>query len=152
MEKNITHAIILSIAVALLLSGCAQQDSGGQNAGTPGVVNQIPTNTDGGTVNQVPTNVDNPNPGPPGTGSASIAVSIEGFAFSSADLTIKAGDMVTWTNNDSAPHTVTSDAGSELGSETISSGKTYSHTFTTPGTYAYHCGLHPSMRGTVTVE
>jgi amicyanin len=80
------------------------------------------------------------------------SVSIQNFAFSPSTLTVKVGTVVTWTNLDSAPHTVVSDSGSELSSDTLSNGQTYSHTFSTPGTYTYHCGVHTSMKGTVVVE
>ncbi|MEK6917789.1 MAG: plastocyanin/azurin family copper-binding protein [Nanoarchaeota archaeon] len=53
---------------------------------------------------------------------------------------------------DSAPHTVTSDSGSELNSGTISNGGVYSHTFNTAGTYKYHCAFHTSMKATVIVQ
>jgi len=83
----------------------------------------------------------------------SVSVSIQSFAFSPKTLTIKAGDTVTWTNMDSASHTVTSDPGSsELGSGNLPNGQSYSHTFTQPGTYTYHCAIHPSMTATVIVQ
>lgn len=80
------------------------------------------------------------------------SVEIKGFAFSPATLTVKIGDSVTWTNMDSAPHTVTSDSGSELDSPTLSKGEIYSHTFNSAGTYNYYCTLHPSMKGKIIVE
>jgi plastocyanin len=57
---------------------------------------------------------------------------------------------VTWTNLDGVAHTVTADDGS-WGSGTLGQGATYSHVFTSPGTYTYHCAIHPFMTGTVTV-
>ena len=78
-------------------------------------------------------------------------VAIQNFAFSPASMTIHAGDTVVWTNMDSTAHTVTSDSGSELASQSIGNGQTYSHTFNTAGTYTYHCSIHPSMHGTITV-
>lgn len=80
------------------------------------------------------------------------AVTIKDFSFTSSTLTVKAGDTVVWTQQDSVPHTVTSDTGSELGSPTLSVGQTYSHTFTTKGTFTYHCTPHPRMKATVVVE
>ncbi len=77
---------------------------------------------------------------------------ISGFAFSPSTLTIKVGDTVTWTNQDAAKHTVTSDSGSELNSELLGKGRSYSHTFATAGTYNYHCTPHPYMTGKVIVE
>ena len=79
-------------------------------------------------------------------------VDIGGFKFSPQTLTIKVGDSVAWTNSDSASHTATSDAGSEIDSPTLSNGQSYSHTFTTTGTFAYHCSFHSGMKGTIVVE
>jgi plastocyanin len=77
-------------------------------------------------------------------------VNIKNFAFSPTTVTIKAGQSVEWVNNDSSPHTITSDTGLfDSGNE--SSGQSYSHKFDKPGTYAYHCAYHPNMKGTVIV-
>ena len=77
---------------------------------------------------------------------------ISNFAFSPSEIRIKAGDTVAWTNKDSTRHTVTSDSGSELGSALLSNGDSYSHTFSTAGTFNYHCALHPYMKGKIIVE
>ena len=82
---------------------------------------------------------------------AANAVNISGFAFSPGNLTVKAGTEVTWTNKDSAPHTVTSDDSKFASSGNLSQNQTYKITFATAGIYAYHCTIHPSMTGTVTV-
>ncbi|MFH1209451.1 MAG: cupredoxin family copper-binding protein [archaeon] len=79
-------------------------------------------------------------------------IEVRGFAFSPPTLTIHRGDTVTWTNYDSVGHTITSDSGNELNSMTFSDGQTYSHTFNTVGTYAYHCTPHPNMKGTIIVQ
>ena len=79
-------------------------------------------------------------------------IEIKGFAFSPDTLTINVGDTVTWTNMDSAKHTITSDSGSELDSELLSKNQIYSHTFNTKGTYDYHCSVHTSMTGNIIVE
>jgi plastocyanin len=85
---------------------------------------------------------------PAGAGSA---VSIVNFSFQPATLTVAAGTTVTWTNNDSAGHTVTADDGS-FKSDKLGSGTTFSQTFAKAGTYAYHCAIHSSMKGTITVQ
>ena len=77
-------------------------------------------------------------------------VSIENFSFNQKSLIMKKGDTVVWTNNDSAPHTVTGGAGGPA-SGTLARGETYSFTFNNVGSFAYHCNFHPSMTGTVTV-
>ncbi len=79
-------------------------------------------------------------------------VRIEDFAFSPANIVIDVGTTVTWANYDGVGHTVTSDAGGPLGSPLPTKNKTFSHTFATPGVYAYHCSPHPNMRGLVTVR
>jgi plastocyanin len=79
-------------------------------------------------------------------------VSIPGFSFDPASLTINQGDIVTWTNNHTVNHTTTSDDGTEWDSGTMAPGATFSHTFTTAGTFPYHCAIHPAMLGTITVE
>ncbi len=83
---------------------------------------------------------------------AGNAVTIKDFAFSPATITVSVGTIVTWTNEDPATHKVISDSGSEMDSPDIPTGQTYSHTFNAAGTYAYHCGIHPSMKGTVIVQ
>ena len=88
-----------------------------------------------------------------GAGSATTKeVEISGFAFSPATLTIKKGDTVKWTNQDSTRHTVTSDSGSELDSQSLGNGQSYSHTFASAGTFNYHCALHPNMKAKIIVE
>lgn len=79
------------------------------------------------------------------------SVSITNFTFSPATMTVQPGTTVTWTNQDDAAHTVTSDSGNELGSNSLRKGQTYSHKFDKAGTYAYHCSIHPQMKATVTV-
>lgn len=64
---------------------------------------------------------------------------------------VNVGGSVTWTNSSDAPHTVTSDTGSTLASGTINAGKTFSTTFSTVGSFAYHCTIHPYMHGTIRV-
>jgi plastocyanin len=56
---------------------------------------------------------------------------------------------VTWTNNDSVAHTVT---GTDFASSQLAPGSTFSHKFTTAGSFDYHCSIHPSMTGNVTVQ
>src|SRR5438105_3371721 len=60
-------------------------------------------------------------------------VSILAMAFSPATVTVVEGTVVTWTNTDSGPHTVTSDNGTSFNSGSISPGGTYSFTATTIG-------------------
>jgi plastocyanin len=85
-----------------------------------------------------------------GGAGGSSAVEIKNTAYNPATITAKVGDKVTWTNNDSVTHTVTLDDNS-ADSGDLAAGATFDHTFTTAGTFAYHCKIHSSMHGTVTV-
>jgi plastocyanin len=78
------------------------------------------------------------------------SVAIVDNDFSPSNITVKAGTTVDWTNTGSAQHTVTADDGS-YDSSFLSSGAKFTHTFATAGTFTYHCNVHSSMHGTVTV-
>ncbi len=78
------------------------------------------------------------------------AITIQGFAFNPKSVTIKAGTKVTWTNKDTATHTSTSDNGT-WDTKSIKPGSSGSFTFTKPGTYTYHCAIHPTMTATIVV-
>ncbi|MCC6704164.1 MAG: cupredoxin family copper-binding protein [Thermomicrobiales bacterium] len=79
-----------------------------------------------------------------------VAAAIEGFAFAPGTIEIKVGTTVTWTNNDSAPHTVTANDRS-FESGRLEQGQTFSFTFDTAGTFEYFCEYHPGMTATVVV-
>lgn len=93
---------------------------------------------------------------PAATGSAAdspeeIAVDIVDFTFPET-LEITVGTTVTWTNQDEARHTVTSDPnGDAFQSGTMNQGESFSFTFTDAGTYEYFCEFHAQMAGTVVV-
>src|SRR5213593_498099 len=88
------------------------------------------------------------------TNASAPDVNIKNTAFCPAARTITAGTSVTWTNLDGITHTSTSDASSTetWNSTNIAGSGTFSHTFNTPGTYAYHCNFHSSMHGTIVVN
>ncbi|HYY65575.1 MAG TPA: cupredoxin family copper-binding protein [Nitrososphaeraceae archaeon] len=79
-------------------------------------------------------------------------------SYNPSPLTVKVGTTVVWTNNDSTLHTVTSGlpSGGPVGklfdSSYLSPGKTFNYTFSTAGTFDYHCTLHPTMVGKVIVS
>lgn len=79
-----------------------------------------------------------------------VRVRIENFAFSPATVTVKAGTVVTFENDDDAPHVVVATDGS-FRSGALDTGGAYSFTFTKPGDFPYFCSLHPHMQGTITV-
>jgi|SRR3989338_9042196 len=80
-----------------------------------------------------------------------VHVAIKNFKFVPSDVSLKVGDSVIWTNEDDAAHTIQSDDGT-LMSEQLSKGDVYAYTFSKEGKYDYTCGIHPEMKGTVTVK
>jgi plastocyanin len=78
-------------------------------------------------------------------------VSIKNFAFNPPNAPVAPGTPVTWVNNDQVSHTATANDGA-FDSGTLQPGQSYSFKFDKPGTYAYHCEIHPYMTATVTVS
>jgi plastocyanin len=79
-----------------------------------------------------------------------MKVTIDNFTFAPAELKVKVGDTVTWTNHDDIPHTVVS-AG-KFRSKAMDTDNSFSFTFTAAGDYKYFCSLHPHMTGMIKVE
>ena len=81
---------------------------------------------------------------------ASGSVTIVNSAFTPQTVMINSGDSVRWTNMDSLTHTTTSNTG--VWTQTLVQNASFTFTFNTAGTFAYHCEFHPSMTGTVVVQ
>lgn len=126
MKRFITLAVLALALVALVVAtGCSSGSS------------TTPSTSSGAGSSSTPA-------------AGGTAVTIANFAFSPAEVTIKAGETVTWTNNDGVAHTVT---GADFDSGSLAPGKTFSHTFPTAGSFDYKCTIHPSMSpGKVTVQ
>jgi len=134
----------VGIAAAIIAAGC-----GGSSSSSYGTGN-------------------NPPPPPPPPPAAPVeTISMTDYAFTQSTLTIKAGTVVKWVNvnNGNTSHTATSDVAGTFDSgalgppTTTTPGGTFQKTFTTPGTYAYHCTFHGTpgsvpgtMKGTITVQ
>lgn len=82
---------------------------------------------------------------------ATSTVQIKSTGFVPASVTINQNDSVTWTNTDTKDHQVVANGGS-FASAILMPGKTYTHAFRAGGTFRYHDGLHPTLRGTITVR
>jgi amicyanin len=83
---------------------------------------------------------------------ATKTVDIMNNKYSPATLTINVGDTVTWTNMDTAPHTVTVTSGPvKFSSGNLAKGQSFTYTFTAAGTYNYYCAVHPDMVAKVVV-
>ena len=68
-----------------------------------------------------------------------------------ANLTVKTGTTVTWTNKDGTAHTVTADDNS-FNSGNMANGASFSHKFDAAGTYPYHCQYHSMMTASIIVN
>ena len=79
-----------------------------------------------------------------------VAVHIDNFVFQPAQLTVKVGQTVIWTNRDDIPHTVV--CAGKFRSKTMDTDGTFAFTFAAAGEYKYFCSLHPHMQGVVKVE
>ncbi len=77
-------------------------------------------------------------------------VTMQNLQFIPSQITIPAGETITWNNQDSVPHTVTLDNGS-WDSGVVQPGHSVSTMFPTQGTYTYHCRIHPFMHGNIVV-
>jgi plastocyanin len=83
-------------------------------------------------------------------------VQIKDFLYDPEAVTISLGTTITFTNEDSAPHTATSgsspNADSVFETGTLKKGESKAVTVTKAGTVAYYCAIHPFMKGTVVVK
>ena len=76
---------------------------------------------------------------------------MQNLRFHPASVTVKAGQTVTWTNDDTVDHNVTSKSGAHFMSQAFGHGRTYRYTARAPGTITYVCTLHPGMNGKIVV-
>lgn len=123
--------VAFAAAAALALAACGG-GNGGYGGGSSATTPSSPAAGDGVTTDRI---------------------SIENFSFTPATATISAGTTVTWINNDSTAHDVTSTDGpgvdaattSTFASGRLAQGDTFSFTFDEPGTYDYECTIHATM-------
>lgn len=102
-----------------------------------------------------PTTPSGSSPNPAAASSSSSgprAVTIADYTYEPADLTVAAGTTVEFTNEDSTPHTATSNQSGAFETGSIDTGKSAEVKLEKPGTYAYYCAFHPFMKGTIKVE
>lgn len=94
-----------------------------------------------------PSNPSKPKPGP-----NTVYITITDSGFSPQITAVNAGDIVVWTNKGTSNHTSVSDNSLIWDSNNIFPGASYRRTFPQPGSYLYHCGAHPNMKGTIVVH
>ena len=146
-------AVVFGVCSAFYGAFVSAQDAtpGAGMAGTPcpaGMASPVasPMATPEATANEAA--IGSPAASPTGVG---CAVEIRDFAFQPAQIEIAVGTTVTWTNNDTVPHTSTATDGT-WDSGNLDQRQSYSHTFDEAGTHDYVCLYHPNMRGTVVVR
>lgn len=144
------HAQLIG-SIPLALPGSAPVASGGQHdhTATPAPTTATKT-TVAATVAAATTAAASGGNGALGGPGQEIKMDITGFKFSKNPITIKAGTKITWTNQDTAPHTATAD-NSSWDSGTLQKGQSFSFVFNKPGQVSYHCEVHPNMTATITV-
>jgi plastocyanin len=151
MSKKMYSLAFFAIpAMVLVLAGCGNPYSsspGPTVPQTPPSTNNSPPAAGTQTPNDQATT-------PSAQNQTGSAITVKNFAFTPADLTVIKGTTVTWTNEDSAPHQIASDTGDAVSfsGSSMSPGQTFSFKFDAAGTFPYHCAIHSSMHGTITVK
>jgi plastocyanin len=134
-RTSITRTVVAVSAASLACALASCADDG--NADNVNIVNEVEpaTATTAG-----------------GEAAGSFEIEIADFQFGPADAVVPVGTEVIWLNNDTDVHSIISTGDLFASSGNFDPGGSYSVTFTEPGTYAYTCGVHPFMEGTVIVE
>ena len=127
LRHSISSLVVIA-ATALLFAGCGSGNSPSPSANSSGSSSQ------------------------PASGGSSSAVKINDFKFSPASDTVKQGARVTVTNQDSTAHTATADDGHSFDTGTLARGTSQTISVSKPGSYPYHCSIHPFMHGTLVVK
>jgi plastocyanin len=133
MRLTTTLAATALATTALVAAGCGSDNNNNDNSAAPAGKAE-PTATTGDT-----------------TAGAGIAISMKDIQFNPNSQTVKVGQKVTWTNDDSVDHNVTATAGEDFKSDAFGNGGTFSYTPDKAGTIKYTCTLHPGMDATLTV-
>lgn len=119
--------LFAALFVVVLLAGCGSSGGGSSSSSTPPATAQ---------------------PAASAGGASTSSISLKGIAFNPELATVKVGQKITWTNEDSVAHNV---IGGPLKSSTLNQGDTYSYTPTKPGTISYVCTFHSNMKATLKV-
>ena len=134
MKKYLIAVLIIIAAMTcILVAGCAT-NTNVTTSPNPTVASTVATQSS------------------PSLSNATYTIAIKNFTFQPSSLTIKRGTTVTWLNEDSVAHTVTSDDGKFPSSGNLNKAETYQFQFNSLGSYDYHCSPHPFMKGKINVE
>ncbi len=121
----------LCAVVALAAAGCGSSNSSSTSSGSS---SSASTSTDAAS-----------------SSGGGVAIKMQNIAFDPKAVTVKVGQKVTWTNEDTVDHNVTSQSGETIKSDNFGKGATFSFTPTKAGTIKYACTIHPGMTATLTV-
>jgi len=123
--------LALCAVVALAAAGCGSSDGSSTSSGSSsGASTSTPAASSSG---------------------GGVAIKMQNIAFDPKAVTVKVGQKITWTNDDSTDHNVTANSGADFKSDNFGKGGTFSFTPTKAGTIKYVCTIHPGMDATLTV-
>ena len=140
MRRSLLLLFLLATG-ALALAGCG----GGSSS------NSSSSSTSGGAGGSATTTTTATTPSGAGGAGGTVEVKMQNIAFAPTTVRVKVGQKITWTNEDGAPHNVTSKSGEHIASSTFGQGGTFSFTPTKAGTIDYVCTIHPGMDGSIVV-
>jgi plastocyanin len=132
MTKRWLSLLLGSLALAVFAAGCGGSSNNGSSS-----------NNGGGSATQQPA---------PAAKAGGAQVTMKGIKFNPSSVNVKVGDTVTWTNDDSVGHDVTSDTFKSGAAGGIGNGQTFKHKFAKAGTFKYVCTVHPGMTGTIVAK
>ncbi|MFD0278779.1 cupredoxin domain-containing protein [Kitasatospora sp. NPDC127111] len=147
--------LAVGAAVWLLLgtAGCSSDGGGGGTASaSPSAPASAPSSPSATPSSPVFTSA---TPAPATSAPATaVTVTIKDFLFHPDTLTVAPGTKITVTNQDSAEHTLTAvTPGKEFDTGLLAKGQSATITApSTPGSYPFHCDVHPNMKGTLVVR
>jgi plastocyanin len=124
--RRILLPLCAALALALVVAGCGGGDDNGGGGST--ATSSAPSSSGGG-----------------------VQIKMQNIQFSPKATTVKVGQKVTWTNDDSTDHNVTADSGADFKSKDFGNGATFEFTADKAGTIKYECTIHPGMVATLTV-
>jgi plastocyanin len=131
------------LATGLLLAACSSSASSAPAASTAAASSAASAPAGGGAALACAA--------APAGATAATTVTIKDFKYSPQPVNAKVGDVIAWSNADSStPHSATMDNGA-CDTKTIDGGATAALVFTAPGTYTYHCSVHPGQMKDQTV-
>ena len=136
--------ILPTLAATLLLAACSGSATSAPAASSGGGAASAPAASAGGGTGAACAAA-------PAGATAATTVTIKDFKFSPEPVQAKVGDVIAWTNSDSAPHSATLDNGA-CDTKPIAVGATAMLVFTAPGTYTYHCAIHPTQMKGYTIQ